>query len=80
MKLFGFCSSDTTLSPIRDKEEEGVISDNEGVMKINELTQAKVKAILPLLDGISSGQIEYILDRVKREVTCYPVRIQLSVD
>lgn len=41
------------------------------------LTDEKVKQILPLLDGISYGQIEYILDKVKKEATCYPVKIEL---
>lgn len=39
----------------------------------------KVKQILPLLDGISYGHIEYIMEQVKKEATYYPVKIELPV-
>ncbi len=44
------------------------------------LTDKVVKQILPLLDGISYGQIEYILDKVKKEATCYPIKIELPIE
>lgn len=40
------------------------------------LTEKVVKQIIPLLDGISFGQIEYILDKVKRDITLYPIMIE----
>jgi hypothetical protein len=50
-----------------DLEEERKIVDD------------KVKQILPLLDGISYGHIEYILDKVKKDATLFPVKIELPV-
>jgi len=46
----------------------------------NGVSDVMSKKILSLLDGISYGQIEYILDNVKRQATLYPIKIELPLD
>lgn len=52
---------------------------NEDSELAQKLTNDTVNKILPLLNGISFGQIDFILDKVKREVTLYPVKIELPL-
>ena len=47
--------------------------------KERKMIDDKVKQIISLLDGISYGHIEYITEQVKKEATCYPVKIELPL-
>jgi hypothetical protein len=51
------------------------VGDVENLQVAENPIQAKVRELLPLLHGFSYGEIEYILDNVRRESTLYPITI-----
>ncbi len=77
----GISKEDVDNSTKDGDAKELVNSPTKEFDYLNNPQQNKVKEILPLLNGFSAAEIEWILIAIKREVSLYPITIpNLNVD